>query len=255
MPSLSLNIFSDPVVNTFCPIANKDWQYLVSLLHASLNGDPNFNYGNATPPPDKRGLPWYRLNGDGSPDKWYSFNQGLWLSPHTLPPGFVGIFTGAQADIPAFDGGNTNAISATDGAFWQELTAAQGRFIVGAGTTPAPDSTLLTVGQTGGEEKHALTIDENAPHTHFLASDVTTNPKVTLTVANHVAKESNFDGAGSPFSYSLSGTATDATLGISGESGGAGGPPAVVGRHNNMPPYLVATFIMRTARLYFTQPA
>lgn len=255
MPTIALNISSDPVPTSFCAITNDNWQFLVALLHVMLSGDPNFNRGNAKPPPDKRGLPWDRLNSDGTPDRWYEFAAGQWLSPHRLPPDFVGIYAGDPSLIPTFDGGNANPVSLYDGPFWEALPNSDGRFLVGAGITPAPDSTTLTVGTMSGEEKHALTIDELAPHTHPVVADAVTNPKVAITVANHLARESNFDGAGSPFSYSASGTPTDATLGLSGNAGGNGATPNVVTRHNNMPPYLVVTYIRRTARKFYSIPA
>lgn len=252
MPVIRLPVKADPVANTFCPLSNKDFQYLVSLEYAELNIDPNFNYGNATPPPDKRGLPWYRLNGDGSPDKWYSFNQGLWLSPHTLPPGFVGIFTGAQADIPAFDGGNTNAISATDGAFWQKLPGADAKFLVQAGTMDAPDSRVVAVGGTGGVPS-VLLQDAQISHDHFIATNEAKNPgnALSLSTTNSIPKSSNYDGAGSPDSFILVGSTLQPSLGLTSPVG----DPTTRVTHENLPPYLAVTFIIRTSRLYFSQPA
>lgn len=252
MPPIALNISSDPVATSFCAITNANWSYLVSLLHATLSGDPTYNSGNAKPPPDKRNLDWFRANSDGSPDRWYKFAAGQWISRHTMPPDFIGIFAGDPANIPTFDGGNANPISPYDGPFWEKLPTADGRFLVQAGTTPAPDSTVITFGQTGGEEKHLL-LDAEIAHKHFVATNELMSPLTALTAANSVAKQTNYDGAASPFSYALgagAGTATP-SLGLTSVIG----DPAARARTNLMPPWLAVTFIRRTQRLFYSVAA
>lgn len=46
------------------------------------------------------------------------------------------------------------------------VQTAAGRVLIGAGT--ADSGTVYTAGQTGGEEKHQLTVDELAKHSHTL---------------------------------------------------------------------------------------
>ena len=70
-------------------------------------------------------------------------------------------------------GSPTGAVMAFDLAScpsgWTAYTAADGRNIIGAGTaTGASGATAHTKGQTGGEEKHVLTVSELASHSHGL---------------------------------------------------------------------------------------
>ena len=61
------------------------------------------NYGNTTPTTDRTGLPWVRLNADGSPDGLYVYYQGNWenvLIDADLPGNATAVqaVAGAQAD-------------------------------------------------------------------------------------------------------------------------------------------------------------
>lgn len=89
---------------------------------------------------------------------------------------------------------------------WQEIT---GRFTFGRDASHE-------VGSTGGEEKHALTADENGPHNHAF-----TNKGGNVDAGGAWYATSNYDNGTAPNTYIL-GT----------QSSGQGAP------HNNMPPYL-----------------
>ncbi len=249
-----LPITSDAVPAGFCPINDKDWQALVSLLHATLTGDPSVNTGNVKPTPDNRGKPWIRTNGDGTPDATYSFVNGLWAARYSIPPGIVAVYAGDPADIPTLDGGNTNPVSSYDGPFWEVLPSSDAKFLVGAGTTPVPPtglSTVLSVGATGGQEVVILS-DLEIAHAHKLVTDEFANPRATLTTDNWMCKQSNDDGAGDANSYYVSAGAGTAQPTL-GNVSALGGNSADRIEHTNMPPYLVVTFIQRTVRLFKTQ--
>lgn len=89
---------------------------------------------------------------------------------------------------------------------WQEIT---GRFTFGRDASHE-------VGSTGGEEKHALTADENGPHTHAF-----TNKGGNVNIGSTWYATSNYGNGNAPDTNIL-GT----------QSSGQGAP------HNNMPPYL-----------------
>lgn len=115
---------------------------------------------------------------------------------------------------------------AGDGSTTFRLPDARGRVDVGTGTaTGAAGATAHTLGQEGGEETHALTAAENGPHTH-----------PPLVGANYVNGYVSVTGiaAGSDKSAGDAGAA-NATTGSSG-SGTA---------HNNLPPYVVGTPIIK----------
>lgn len=98
------------------------------------------------------------------------------------------------------------------GGAWTEF--GQGRMLVGKLTS---DADFDTVGETGGEKEHTLTIAEMPAHTHSgFAGRAVTNG------------DTSGNGGDNPYT------------GTTGSQGG-GNP------HNNMPPYLVVRFWRRTA--------
>ena len=105
-----------------------------------------FNYGSTTPTVDNQAQPWFRLNGDGTPDKWYVYSNGFWISPNLRQAsGSEVIFwDDTLSNLALYDGGEGNytvnsdgtitptiAIGPTTGPMWQVRTSAQGRFPLG----------------------------------------------------------------------------------------------------------------------------
>lgn len=90
-----------------------------------------------------------------------------------------------------------------------------GRTPIGAGT--GSGLTLRKVGETGGEETHSLTENENGTHAH------------TIAVSN-----------GSGATQQLLGIASQAPGTVATSSSGLGSP------HNTMQPFLVSNFIIKT---------
>lgn len=131
------------------------------------------------------------------------------------------------------------------------LPAAQGRAPIGAGTytDTVSGSITRTLGATGGAEKHVTTVSEmpshnhgGGAHTHFVAASSGT--ATTLTAGNAVVKNGTV-GSGDA-DYFLSGSASTADQGLTSSSGtiitSQGGGTA----HNNMQPYFVTNYIIKT---------
>lgn len=243
----------------YCPA---NWQTLANDLASGMSGYvPGsynfFNYGTSEPGVNDRNKPWYRLNPDGSPDKWFVFFAGSWVAPHPVEASSEErkIWTGIESDVWAYDGGDGNNPSVTaptdsTGAMWEVDHDFDFRFPLGAGTSPAPASTTVNSGDTGGEENHVLAEDELAEHTHFVASTDNVanlggsgNSPTDLTASTFVAGAANQGGAGDN-SYALAKTATEATVGLTSPTGESD-------PHNNMPPYRGVFFLKRTARLFY----
>lgn len=116
------------------------------------------------------------------------------------------------------------------GFTWEKVFA--GRVLVGFDTS---QTEFNTIGKTGGEKTHTLTIDEMPAHSHKLNgnTDVTFDESSTYPYLLASAKRGYADGSGVTFGegYSINDTTT------------AGGGEA----HNNLQPYQVVAYWKRTA--------
>lgn len=240
MPNGNVTITSSDVPQGFCFVSwSESWQQLVALLSGNLTQEPSWNVGPDTPAPEDQGKPWHRLNADGTPDKDYDFVSGVWVSRHPLPPGAVMMWEGAESDIPTFDGGEVAPVGPFTGPMWERVTQMDAKFPIGPGTTPAAPAgtaTLIAVGATGGEELHALTVAELAPHTHTVRAVL-----------------ANTDGGSSVERLrKMSDTEVSSDQARTDSAGGTITPPSttpVVEGHNNLPNYRAIWFLRRTGRL------
>lgn len=107
-------------------------------------------------------------------------------------------------------------ISGLEGTTWEQTAA--GRVLIGAGT--ADSGTVYNAGDTGGEEKHKLTVEEIPPHTHTLNRNSNSGTDDWVLIDHEGSN--NWQ---------------------SGDVGSTGGGKA----HNNMPPYAVIYVFHRTA--------
>lgn len=217
-----------------CVVSNADWQSLIGLLTATFPNDATvFLTGNTEPDPSEREFPWFRTNADGTPDKWYKYANGSWLSRHPTAAGTVIMWEGDEADIPTFDGGEAGAVTGISGPMWERVTEMNARFPVGPGTFPS--GAILNVGDTGGEEKHSLTLAEMPPHTH--------GPKDPFTSIFGRRDP----GGDRNTNEGQNGGFTDDIL----ETVGGSGDPKVVEAHNNIPPFRAVWFLRKTARTHY----
>ncbi len=129
---------------------------------------------------------------------------------------------------------------------WVQIS--KGRVLLGAGT--ADSGTVYNAGNTGGEEKHALTTSEVPAHNHHYSGTTSTN-------GNHYhlvyAKDSpsgtgdSIDAEGDRHSDNTqsykTNTSGNHTHSYSGYTNNTGGNAS----HNNMQPYLVVYIFKRTA--------
>lgn len=203
------------------------WPTLIGLVSGNLSGSLNvFNYGNSVPAPADQGKPWFRLNSDGTPDKWYAYSGGSWIALHPMAVGLISLWEGDITTIATFDGGEAAAVTATTGPMWEQVTELAARFPLGAGTLPS--GSVVAVGGTGGEENHILVTAEMPVHQHANNPD---NNGVFVRKSGGTLNASSGSGA----DY------------VSNPVANAGGDMG----HNTMPPYYGLHFIRRTARRYY----
>jgi hypothetical protein len=163
----------------FCPTSEQVRlnAYAAALAITFPLGLGNFSFGNTTPPPDMQGFPWFRLNADGSPDKWYSYFNGAWVTPHPIAandPAAIRFFQGSYASIASYDGGDTNPVGSASGPMWQ---------VVGQTTGGATDygsmGGLVPIGVSANFAQGATGYPPNASGTPS-----TTLGQVTIAPAN-----------------------------------------------------------------------
>jgi hypothetical protein len=206
------------------------WAFGVSLLSAQTSGNSTtFNFGPDTPVPDDQDKPWLKTDSANLPERWYAFSNGAWVSRHPLPAGSVIMYEGSEASIETFDGGEAGAITATTGPMWEKVSSMNGRMPIGPGTLPS--TTVLNVGDQGGEEEHELVPEETPLHSH----NIKYNNVHDLQVSSDKDR----------IAFSDTGTQTVETSEVGGNIDGDTEP------HNNLPPYTAIFFIRRTARTHY----
>ena len=147
---------------------------------------------------------------------------------HVLLPRYsVIMYSGAPDSIPAgwlLCDGRTVVVDGT------AVTSPdlRGRFVLSYGQGPL-NFENMTVGATGGEQNHTLTISEIPSHTHSTNSDAPSTGLVTRTGNNTGVEFDNSSGELDLINAS--------SLTINSTGGGEA--------HNNMPPYYVLCFIMK----------
>jgi microcystin-dependent protein len=191
---------------------------------------------------------WHHRPGGAPSGKIYAFYLGQWVTPNREAPSsdVRKWWVGTEANVWWHDGGDGNdpatfAPTPITGAMWEVDHDYDFRFPLGAGTSSAPQSTVVASGATGGEEDHTLLADEVPLHGHAA---------IYNTGAEDLSDASGgiMVGPGSTVQAAFTGTPTE-TRGQ--EIGGSGGDPVgATTPHNTMPPYRVGFWIKRTARIY-----
>lgn len=195
-----------------------------AVVQLDTTGFKNVLMQASTPSATQRDQSWHNTN-DG---RNYHWDAGIsaWVSrhPYTFGTDVRLFWTGSLANLMTFDGGENAAVGAASGPMWEPDTSMAGRVAIGSGALPSGAS--LTIGDTGGEDKHTLTIAELVAHTHTIQNvDNNTN---TLAAGT---------GTGGGIVIPRNSATTDST---------GGSTP-----FNVLDPYKAGTWAKRTSRVYF----
>lgn len=157
-------------------------------------------------------------------------NIKISVSNNSIPSGVIMLWSGLSSNIPegyVLCDGNNGTPNLTD------------KFVIGAGST-------YSVGETGGESVHTLTIDEmpshshsgttgqNGNHSHRIGTDKDTT---YVTYGDCWSVHNSSTGA----AYYNGSTTSDGNHTHSFTTNNTGGNQA----HNNMPPYYSLCYIMK----------
>ena len=256
MADYSLNVGNLP--QGFCPTT---YQAMLNGFTAAQSVSIPTASGitvSATKPSDTSAI-WFQIDSLGRFLRMYIYGQGSWLSSHPVAPGLtMWWFSALPINFATFDGGDNNAIGPASGGMWQQAKDGNGtlitaKFLVTAGTLPS--TTVLALGDSGGEENHTLLTAEGAQdpaHSHVLGKQgpgesyyfpysMTSN----VTTGNLFGSQVTGGGVGTQTIAALSAYNFYLSFGINPT------PNAVV-PHGTMPPYVVGTLIQRTARIFYS---
>ncbi|MBU6231537.1 hypothetical protein KGP36_02615 [Patescibacteria group bacterium] len=221
---------------------------IISLLTGTVNTTGKVIVSPNAPGPADQDAVWVRTVG-GYLEGIYIYLGG-WFRPHPIPASsnVRQIYTGTEASVWAFDGGDGTDPSvtpptSTTGAMWQVDHNFDFKMPIGAGTNsvaydgnPANSITQggsTTSGGQSGEERHILTVPEIPPHTHLVHQGL-----VQHGTADHgVFQNTTSDGQ------------ADVVTGYGG--GPSPGTNTINTSHQNLPPFLGVFFIKRTLRGFY----
>lgn len=198
--------------------------------------------------------------------KWFISDGVNFLSKHYYtangPERFL--YTGSEASLTTYDGGNTSVSSVSSGPMWQIDSTFSGRFPVGVGTLPS--GTVINVTGTGGEEQVTLNSTQVPVVEHFHGIGVGintpstggTNDDFAFVMRNWTATSGTpytmdtCQGAGGSGSYPIP-YSTTATSGSASTTNNiqTGTSSSALSGHDNMPPYVGVYVIKRTGRVYY----
>ena len=209
---------------------------------------------------------WYN-NSTGTPVQITDGNSLASASSPLVPAGVIWPYGGSSAPT-GFLLCNGSAISRAtysdlfavigtlygvgDGATTFNLPNANGRTAVGAGnyTDPVSGSVTRSLGASAGAEKHVITTAEMATHnhgggshTHFTHADVSTTSTTSITALTSPARTRS---AGDNLDYQAVSQGTGPTVGLTSNSGATVTSNGSDSAHNNMQPYFVTNYIIKT---------
>ena len=103
-------------------------------------GFSNLVISDTQPSVEQQDSLWLQTDEFTNPIRFFRFSSqyAQWVWPHPTPANDerLVLFAGDAGDVDALDGGNSNAVTATDGPLWEIETAFTNMLPVGAGTTP-----------------------------------------------------------------------------------------------------------------------
>lgn len=197
-------------------------------LHAILDGQAFYNFGDTVPAVEFQSYPWFRT----VDYRWYTYDGG-WISANPEQSEYVRrLFVGTLAQLILYDGGDNTPLSDRSGPMWEEDTAFQGRSPIGPGTLPTSGA-AVTVATNYGADQHTLVATE-----------------LPATIPMTVPANDWGSGAPSPATFRLLADDQEvdpSPINISSDFTIAGGDQP----HNNLGPVRGCYIIKRTSRVYY----
>jgi hypothetical protein len=173
--ALQVEFSFTPLPEGFCPANQQEaWTGMQQTISGSIPGDLTvWNYGffsGGVPDPADQDKPWFRLNGDLSPDGDYSFFNGVWAKAHWLQQdataNIITLYDGDATAIKTYDGGSDEAVTATSGPMWEIVAAWVDRIPKGAGVL-ALNANSAVIASAATLEARGVNFIRRTARTHY----------------------------------------------------------------------------------------
>lgn len=196
-------------------------------LHAILNGQSFYNFGDTVPAVELQSYPWFRT----VDYRWYTYDGG-WISANPEQSEYVRrLFVGTLAQLILYDGGDNTPLSDRSGPMWEEDVAFQGRSPIGPGALPTSGTAVVVATNYGADQATLLANQLPASINLTVGTNDYGEPPMNPTSFRLLSDDQDVDGQRDQ-------TSTFTNPG--------GGQPV-----NTLTPVRGAYVIRRTARVYY----
>jgi microcystin-dependent protein len=212
-------------------------------------GNSFFNFGDTLPDAANRIFPWLRTVG-GYPDDWYIFVNGAWVSEYKRAPaesvggfGLRHAYTGTEASLLTFDGGENAPVGPATGPFWEVDHVFDGRIPVGPGALPS--TATVALGDVAGDDRSQLAGNNVPSHFHEVSLTESSGVPSTAALGGFGVGTGATGSSSSDLQWRASATST-----LVGYTRPNTALSSITTPFTNMQPYVGAFWIKRTARIY-----
>ena len=265
MPSTPINLLPGTLPPGYCyPPDPQDFNVaIITRAQAFLDETyPGIWVSDVAPPVSMRNRLWFNTISS----RWYQFVNGDWMRVYEWPASSSVelIWSGVEADLAAFGGGDSSAVGLYTGPLWEIDHEIDGRVLVGAGDVPGSDP-AVSIAQGAIADSAAVEgayqiklVPENCQHYHGCGTDGGNDDPPNMisrawsSVKNFVRRINDLNTSGSTGWHDNTTAFASGTMGTTEPYEDSNFPDSTP--HANMPQFRARYIIKRTSRIWVTAP-